>query len=119
MTDKKPGLFSKLFGTGDKADSNRQHQRHFDKAQLTLRIQKKTYKTLDWSVGGFRINMADTRPQRGDILEGEIIKGIRGIKDKMVAARVARVNDNGDVGLQITEISHEAFGALSELQHKD
>ena len=115
MSEKKTGLLARLTGAAKGFRNQRQFERHDSGPQLTIRIEKIKYKTIDWSIGGFRINMPEATVTKGDVIDGEIVGGIRRVKDRKISMRVARIKDNGDVGFQITELSHEAFSALNEL----
>ena len=73
MSDKKPGLFSRLAGA---AQNLRKHERHAGQNQLTIRIDGKKYKTIDWSLGGLRVNLPEGTVAKGATVDGEITDGI-------------------------------------------
>ena len=95
----------------------RTHAREFGDHQLKLRIEGKTHMTTNWSCGGFALDGFHRPLARGDSFEGKIAGGISRVKDRHFEARVMRVPEHGHIGVQFTEISTDAFRALSEAQN--
>ncbi len=85
---------------------------------LQLKIDGRKYRTLDWSLGGLRINgfHADVKPR--DRLSGTIagVGGVGGGGPGEFVAEVMRVAENGDVSVRLLEISPAIFLAMGGLR---
>ena len=64
--------------------------------RLTLRFEDHDYKTIDWSIGGFRIGVFHRPVRQGDRLEGGVITW-GGLKQEAFEAAVVRLSREGDV----------------------
>ncbi len=84
---------------------------------LELKIDGRKYQTLDWSLGGLRINgfHADVKPR--DRLSGTIA-GVGGGGPGEFVAEVLRVSENGDVSLRLLEIAPATFLAMGGLRSR-
>lgn len=90
----------------------RQHPRITHKP-LIVSIGRHDYKTVDWSLGGFRLAKLHGAPRPGLRLSGEI-DGLRAAKPGRFVAEVVHVTDDGEVGTRFLEISPAFFIAMSE-----
>lgn len=90
----------------------RQHPRITHKP-LIVSIGRHDYKTVDWSLGGFRLPKLRGEPRAGMRLSGEI-DGLRAAKPGRFVAEVVHVTDEGEVGVRFLEISPAFFIAMSE-----
>ncbi len=73
----------------------RQRPRHVAR-QLTLRFEDHNYKTIDWSIGGFRISDFHRPVRPGETLEGSVVTW-GGLKKEAFKAVVLRLTREGDV----------------------
>ncbi len=73
----------------------RQHPRYVAR-RLTLRFEDHNYKTMDWSIGGFRISDFHRPLRPGDRLEGGVITW-GGLKKEAFKADVLRLSSEGEV----------------------
>ena len=73
----------------------RQRPRHVA-PRLTLRFEDHNYKTIDWSIGGFRISDFHRPLRPDDRLEGDVITW-GGLKQEAFEAVVVRLSREGDV----------------------
>ncbi len=64
--------------------------------RLTLRFEDHIYKTIDWSIGGFRISGFHRPVRPGDTLEGGVVTW-SGLKKEAFKADVLRLSREGDV----------------------
>ena len=80
-----------------------------------MRIDGHTYETLDWSLGGFRVNSFHQNLNRRDKISGTIVGlGATGRGD--FVAEVMRVSENGDVSVRLLEIAPATFLAMGGLR---
>jgi hypothetical protein len=93
-------------------EERRRHARHRSPA-LTLVVEGHRYKTLDWSLGGFRIAAFHRPLAAGMRIEGTV-RGVSGAKPGEFLAEVARVAPNG-IGLRLIEIASATFVAMAGL----
>ena len=89
----------------------RQEGKYAARKQLTLKIEGRRYRTVDWTLGGAKLDGFPQPLQRGHKLEGRI-GGIRGVKGEF-CAKVVQVSDKGEVALQWDEMSSSCFAALA------
>jgi len=76
--------------------------------KLTLRFADRKYKTVDWSLGGCRINGDAAQFRVRQRIEGRL--QIEGAEERgEFIAEVVRVGDNGDIGLRWLELSPHIF----------
>ncbi len=73
----------------------RQRPRHVARP-LKLRFEDHNYKTIDWSIGGFRISGFHRPVRPGDTLEGGVVTW-SGLKKEAFKAVVLRLTPEGDV----------------------
>jgi len=73
----------------------RQRPRHVAR-QLTLRFEDHNYKTIDWSIGGFRIGGFHRPVLPRDTLEGGVVTW-GGLKKEAFKAVVVRLTQEGEV----------------------
>ena len=90
----------------------RQHPRITHKP-LIVSIGRHNYKTVDWSLGGFRLPKLHGEARPGLRLSGEI-DGLRAAKPGRFVAEVVHVTDEGEVGARFLEISPAFFIAMSQ-----
>ena len=108
-----PSAVSRLWAMAFPGE-RRAHPRKYGPAQqLTLKIDGHRYVTVDWSLGGARLEHYHRPLKRGDVLEGRL-SGIRGVKGEFVA-NVVRINEDGEVALQWREMTTSTFVALSSV----
>ena len=91
----------------------RRHARVFH-ALLVLRIHGRTYKTMDWSLGGARIAGYSIPVSPGDIVSGSI-NSVGGEAPGTFTAEVVRRNDVGEIGIRFLEISGLTLLAMEGL----
>ena len=96
-------LLRESLGLGER----RQHPRT-DQPKLTLRVEGQTYETVDWSLGGCRINGATAPFRLRQHIHGHL--QLEGAEEQgEFVAEVVRIVDNGDVGLRWLELSPHLF----------
>jgi hypothetical protein len=87
----------------------RRHERHATPT-LKVRINRKRYRTRDWSLAGFRLDDFDGICECGEQVRGVILfKGCRG----EVVAEAVRVGPGEAIGFRILEIGSEVFAQMS------
>ena len=79
---------------------------------LIVSIGRHRYKTVDWSLGGFRLPRLRGAARPGLRLSGEI-DGLRAARPGRFVAEVVHVTDDGEVGARFLEISPAFFIAMS------
>jgi len=108
-------LLRQLFGqkreTAEHHDERRRHRRVYDRP-IKVNLEDKVYKTLDWSLGGFRINGFHRELERGEKLNG-IIGPIARVKPGECIVEVVRIAENGDIGVRFIEIAPRIFVAMA------
>lgn len=92
----------------------RHHRRVYDRP-LKVRVEGNQYDTLDWSLGGFKINGYHRSLEIGERLTGKI-GPVDGIIAGVFVVEVVRTTDDGEVGVRFIEISSEIFLAMSGLK---
>lgn len=92
----------------------RRNSRIYDRP-LKVRVEGKTYKTHDWSLGGFRIKHYHRHLEVGERISGKISLP-RGPKAGDIVVEVMRATDNGDVGVRFLEITPRIFVAMGGLK---
>jgi len=102
-----------LLGLTPQAD-RRHHRRVYDRP-IKLQMENRPYDTLDWSLGGFRINGFHRPVEVGERLPGNI-GPVDGVKVGDFVVEVVRTTDDGDMGVRFVEISSEIFLAMSGLK---
>ncbi len=102
--------------TGPTPQTDRRHHRRVYDRPINVRMEGKQYDTLDWSLGGFRINGYHRTIEIGERLSGKI-GPVNGIKSGDFVAVVVRTVDDGDVGVRFLEISSDVFLAMSGLKN--
>ena len=90
----------------------RQHSRITHKP-LIVSIGRHDYKTVDWSLGGFRLPKLHGEARPGLRLSGEI-DGLCAARPGRFVAEVVHVTDDGEVGARFLEISPAFFIAMSQ-----
>lgn len=108
-----PAAVSRLWAMAFPGERRAHARQYAPTQQLTLKIEGRRCVTVDWSLGGAKLERYHRPLQRGDLLEGRI-GGIRGVKGEFVA-NVVRVDEDGEVGLQWREMTTSTFVALSSV----
>ena len=91
----------------------RQHRRTRSRP-IKVAFDGKTYRTVDWSLTGFRLASFHRTLAVGERLGGKI--GPIGTADQGdLIALVVRTTEEGEVGLRILEMDPAIFIAMSEL----
>lgn len=104
-------MFERLKKLFRPVPDRRRNARIYDRPLLLL-IEGYEYKTLDWSLSGFRIaafHRPMTRLERFDGMIGAIDGEGRG----EFTAEVARIAANGEIGARFLEVSSAKFAAMS------
>jgi len=108
-------LLRQLFGPrrheSERHDERRRHRRVYGRP-IKVVLEDKAYKTLDWSLGGFRINNYHRELKRGDRLSG-VIGPFARVKPGDCVVEVVRVAENGDIGAKFVEIAPRIFVAMA------
>ena len=92
----------------------RQHRRYAYPA-VALEVDGQHYETVDWSLGGFRVNGYHQHLEVGDRITGTIGTVGSGSPGTFVA-EVVRFMPNGDVGMRLLEITPSVFIAMAGLK---
>lgn len=92
---------------------DRRRTPRYRRPRLKLRIDGRTYRTVDWSLGGVRISDFAGPLHPLERLEGRL--RVPGGPGGAIVAEVIWIGDDGDVGLRFLEIEPKLFLALSEL----
>lgn len=95
--------------------TDRRHHRRIYDRPIEVEVEGKHYDTLDWSLGGFRINGYHRLLEIGERLSGKI-GPVDGIRPGDFIVEIIRTTDDGDVGVRFIEISAEIFLAMSGLK---
>ena len=95
----------------------RERRRHprVEGRPLALRIDGRKYKTLNWSLGGFKISGYHAEMEPGDKIEGTI-GPVAGVGPGPFVAEVVRVTEDGEVGLRLLEVLPAVFVAMSGMK---
>jgi hypothetical protein len=113
-------LLRHLFGPrrqgGLRHDERRRHGRIYSRP-IKVVLEDETYKTLDWSLGGFRIGSFHRELKRGDKLTGTIGPFAR-VKSGECVVEVVRVAENGDIGAKFVEIAPRIFVAMAGFKER-
>ena len=108
-------LFRQLFAArrqnDDRHDERRRHRRIYGRP-IKVVLEDQSYKTLDWSLGGFRINKYHRELKRGERLSG-VIGPFARVKSGECVVEVVRVAENGDIGAKFVEIAPKIFVAMA------
>jgi len=106
-------MLSALFRRAPRND-RRQNRRIYDRP-LKIKIEGKTYKTLDWSLGGFRIKGYHRPLEIGERIAGKV--GVpHGARNGDIVVEIMRATDNGEVGVRFLEISPRSFVAMAGIK---
>lgn len=92
----------------------RQNSRIYDRP-LKVRVEGKTYKTLDWSLGGFRIKGYHRHLEVGERISGKVSLP-HGASAGDIVIEIMRVTDDSDVGVRFLEITPRTFVAMGGLK---
>ncbi len=92
----------------------RKNRRNFDRP-LKLKVEGRTYQTLDWSLGGFRIKDYHRPLEIGERITGKVSLPYGGHVGDFVA-EIVRATEDGDVGVRILEITSRTFVAMAGLK---
>ena len=92
----------------------RQHPRYTHRS-LVLRIDGHRYRTIDWSLGGFRIGTFHREVAVGTMIEGKVAKCGR-IQSGEFTAEVIRFTEDGGIGLRWMAISPATFIGMSSVR---
>lgn len=95
------------------ADYNRKDNRI--EAPITIAFEGETYQTLDWGLGGFRVDgyMGTLLPKSEFVVEG-LAPGNEEVFDVRINCEVVRVAD-GQLAGSFKELSSEAYDFLEAL----
>jgi hypothetical protein len=108
-------LLRQLFGprrrNDERHDDRRRHRRFYGRP-IKVVLEDRPYKTLDWSLGGFRINNFHRELKRGERLSG-VIGPFARVKSGECVVEVVRVAENGDIGAKFVEIAPKIFVAMA------
>lgn len=96
--------------------TDRRHRRRVYDRPIKVRLEGNHYDTLDWSLGGFRINGYHRTLEIRERLSGKI-GPVNGVKAGDFVVEVVRTTDCGDVSVRFIEISSETFLAMSGLKN--
>jgi hypothetical protein len=91
----------------------RAHPRRRDPA-ITLVVDGRRIETVDWSLGG--CNLVATEVGAGPFRPRDTITGtlrLARVPDGQFVAEIARLTDDGELGLRWLEISTATFAAMS------
>ncbi len=105
----------KLFG-GKKdrqGKDRRQYVRHTG-SSLTVLVDGQKYKTIDWSLGGFRIKDFHRAVSPNERLQGEVSPP-KGISGEFIA-EIVWVSDEGHLGLKFLEIAPRTFLSMTDIK---
>lgn len=92
----------------------RQNRRNYDQ-QLKIKVEGKTYKTLDWSLGGFRIKGYHRPLQIGERIAGKV--GVpHGARTGNIVIEIMRATNDGEFGVRFLEITPSSFVAMANLK---
>lgn len=106
-------MLSTLFKRAPKND-RRENRRIYDRP-LKVRVEGKTYKTLDWSLGGFRIKGYHRPLEVGERIPGKVDVP-HGARAGDIVVEIMRATDDGDVGVRFLEITPKSFVAMAGLK---
>jgi hypothetical protein len=104
-------LFSPRRKNDERHDERRRHRRIYGRP-IKVVLEDKSYKTLDWSLGGFRINNFHRELKRGERLNG-VIGPFARVKPGECVVEIVRVAENGDIGAKFVEIAPKIFVAMA------
>lgn len=102
-----PGLLDKLAG--------RRKSPRYKQPRLKVRVNGRSYRTVDWSLGGVRLENYDAGAARRERIEGKI--KIPGGPSGDFLGEVIWTNEAGEAGVHFIEIAPEVFVELMTLQH--
>ena len=100
---------SKWLGSGR---DRRQHER-IKSPRLTLRIESQKYRTLDWSLGGFRIGPFHRRLGAKETLTGTI-ESMAGLLRETFEADITRITEEGDVCCRFLVLPKAVLKAMAK-----
>ncbi len=87
----------------------RAHARHTSDS-LRVLIENRRYKTVDWSLGGFKLERCKLTLSAKDRVHGKI--DFDASVDGEFVAEVVHVSETGDIGFRFLEISPRLFLAM-------
>ena len=92
----------------------RQHPRYTHRP-LVLKIEGRRYRTIDWSLGGFRIGPFHREAIIGMRIEGSIVKSGR-VQAGGFVAELVRFTEEGGIGLRWVEVAPATFIGMSSVR---
>jgi len=104
-------LFSPRRKNDERHDERRRHRRIYGRP-IKVVLEDQSYKTLDWSLGGFRIKNFHRDLKRGERLSG-VIGPFARVKSGECVVEIVRVAENGDIGAKFVEIAPKIFVAMA------
>ena len=93
------------------------HDQRRELPYLSIELDAEQFVTLDWSLGGFRLNRALTHRELDDEVK-LVFSGVRGetLYAGEVTVRIARIDrELGETGLKCVHYHNGAFDALESL----
>ena len=87
---------------------------HPERRPLVLKIDGKKYRTVDWSLGGFRINGFHESGKPRDEVSGTIGGG--GMRRGEFVAEILRVSASGEVRMRLLEVTPATFLAMAAVK---
>jgi len=99
---------------GQQQRERRRNERHRSPS-LTVTIEGRTYKTVDWSLGGMRLPRFHRALAPGEQLQGKMHR-FGGAPSGPFAAAVVYASEGHGVGLRLTEITPALFMAMGTVR---
>ena len=103
-------IFRRIFGGKER----RQFARHAG-TSLTVQVEGHKYKTLDWSLGGFRLPSFHHPIQPKERFSGRLTPA-RGGTPGEFTAEVVWVKEDGHCGVKLIEITPATFLSMASLK---
>jgi hypothetical protein len=82
---------------------------------LLLKIEGRRYRTIDWSLGGFRLGPFHREATIGMRIEGDVVKSGR-VQPGRFVAQVVRFTEDGGLGLRWLDIAPATFIGMSSVR---
>ena len=102
------------FGVAKRSKERRRHERT-SAYTIKLKFGGATYPSLDWSLGGCRINGLPEQLKNGDMVEGTIA-GIGFAHSGEFLAEIVWRKPDGQAGLRWLELEPHVFDRLTRLR---
>ena len=95
-------------------DRDRRQHLRTDHPRLVMEMDGKRYTTMDWSLGGFRLERYHIELRPGDHIMGSVAFGSNPSGE--FVAEMIGVGEDGSIGLRLMEISPAVFVAMAGLK---